>query len=106
MLSIYGKMQESGFTKIIPFICISAILGPVYCDFHILSSLGLTIGNGCSLSAARLQVLFSFLSALRAQDFTFEGLESLMTVTSLFIDVAENTPFSKARIVTLFRKAN
>ena len=106
MLSVYGNMQESGLTKIIPFICISAISGLVYCDFHLLSSLGLTIGNGCSLSAARLQVLFFFLSALRAQDFTFEGLESLITVTSLFIDRAENTPFSKARIMTLFREAN
>ena len=29
-----------------------------------------------------------------------------MTVTSLFTDMAENTVFSKTRIMTLFRKAN
>ena len=33
---------------------------------HILSSLGLTIGSGCSLRASRRQVFFSVLSALRA----------------------------------------
>ena len=27
---MYGKMQESGLTKLIPFICISAILGTIY----------------------------------------------------------------------------
>ena len=32
---MYGKMRESGFTKIIPFICISAIWGSCLCFFHI-----------------------------------------------------------------------
>ena len=32
---MYGKMQESGFTKIIPFICISVIWGNSLCFFHI-----------------------------------------------------------------------
>ena len=36
---MYGKMQEPGLTEIIPFIYISAILGPVSCIFHILSFL-------------------------------------------------------------------
>ena len=36
-----GKMQEPRLTEI-PFICISAILGPVSCAFRILSFLGRT----------------------------------------------------------------
>ena len=65
--------------------------GSVSCVFHILSALGLTVGSGCSLMHARSHVFFSFLSTLRAQEFTFGG--PLMTVTSLFTDMAENTPF-------------
>ena len=65
--------------------------GSVSCVFHILSALGLTVGSGCSLMDARSHVFFSFLSTLRAQEFTFGG--PLMTVTSLFTDMAENTPF-------------
>ena len=34
--------------------------------FHVLSSLELTVGGGCSPMAARSQVFFSFLSALAA----------------------------------------
>ena len=40
-----------------------------------------------------MQIFFSFLGALRTQKFTFGGLESLMTATSLFIDKAGNAPF-------------
>ena len=54
----------------------------------------LTIGSGCSLMAARLQVSFSFLGTLKAQKFTFGGPESLMTVTSLFTDMAGILHFS------------
>ena len=54
----------------------------------------LIIGSGCSLMAARLQVLFSFLGALKAQKFTFGGPEPLMTVTSLFTDMAGIFHFS------------
>ena len=49
------KMQESAFTKITPLICISAIWGQyplfvcLFVCFHILGSLGFTIGSGCSL---------------------------------------------------------
>ena len=43
--------------------------------------------------AARSQVLFSFLSALRTQKFTFGGPELLMTVASVFTDTAGNTRF-------------
>ena len=62
-------------------------LGPVSCVFHILSSSVLSLGSGCSLMAAMLQV-FSFLISLGAQELTLGGLESLMTVTSLFTDIA------------------
>ena len=55
------------------FICIAAILGPVPCVFHILRSLELTPGRGCNLMATRSQVFFSFLSSLRAQEFTVEN---------------------------------
>ena len=64
--------QESGLIEIIPFICISDIWGQYTAFFHILSSLGATIGNGCSLMAVRSQVFF-FLSALRAHQLTLEG---------------------------------
>ena len=87
-------MQESGLTEIIPFICISAIWGQYPVFFHILpKSSVLTRGSSCSLMATRQQVLFSFLSALQAQKFMFGGPELLMVVTSLFIDMAGNTPF-------------
>ena len=63
---MYVKMQESGLTEIIPFICISAIWGqPASCDliFHILSS-SLTVESGGSLRATAWQVFF-FLVALK-----------------------------------------
>ena len=44
------------------------------------------------------QVFFSFPSALRAQEFTFEGPESLMIMTFLFIDMAGNIPFLNTHI--------
>ena len=71
---MYEKMQESGLTEIIPFICISAIWGQ-YPAFSL---------------SAQLQVLF-LLGALGAQKFTFEGLESWMAVTSLFTDMTGNS---------------
>ena len=48
-------------------------LGPVSCFFTSWVSLGLTIGSGCSLMAARWQVFFSFLSSLRVHQLTLEG---------------------------------
>ena len=44
------------------------------------------------LMAARSQVFFSFLNALGVRELTFVGLESLITVASLFIDITRNTP--------------
>ena len=40
--------------------------------------------------------MFSFLSALRAQEFTFGAPESLMTVTAFFTDMARKTPFLRS----------
>ena len=71
-------MQESGLAEIIPFICISALLGQYPVFFTSWAPLGLIIGSVCSLMAARSQVVF-FLSALKAH---VGGLPSLMTVTS------------------------
>ena len=48
--------------------------------------------------AARAQTLFSFLGTLRSQEFTFGDPESLMTLTSLFPDMAENNPFLSYKI--------
>ena len=70
---MYGKMQESGLTEIIPFICISAIWGqhPVFFDIWSF----LTVGSGCSLMAATLQVFF--LSAFRAHQLIFSQFSSV-----------------------------
>ena len=87
---MYGKIQESGLTEIIPFICISAIWGQYPGFFHILSSSVLTLGSGCSLMTPGGQVFLSLLGVLTAQNFTFGRLKSLMTVRSLFTDTAGN----------------
>ena len=65
------KMRESRVTKIVSLICISTILGPVFCVFHIMSSLGFNIGSGFNMMAVRSWV-FSFLRALRTQELTLE----------------------------------
>ena len=87
-----GKMQESGFTEIIPFICISAVLGqyPVFFSTP-WTPLGFIIGSVSSLMASRSQVFFSFLSALKAH---VGGLPSLMTVTSCLLIGQEILHFS------------
>ena len=50
---VYGKMQESGLTEIIPFICISKHTASILCFFHILSSSGLTVESGGTPVVAR-----------------------------------------------------
>lgn len=67
-------------------------LGPASRVVHILSPSVLAAGSGCSLMSAESQVL-SFFGALGAQKLPFGGLALLMTVTSLFSDVAANIPF-------------
>lgn len=55
--SLYGKMQGSGLTAIASLRCTSAVWG----------CCALSLGEGCSLVAARWQVFsVSFLSSLRA----------------------------------------
>ena len=49
-----------------------------------------TIGSGCSLMAARWQVLFSFLSFLRFHQLTLEGCNRWWLI------VAENIPFLRS----------
>ena len=73
---MYGKMQESGLTEIIPFICISAIWGQYPVLFDILSFL--TIGSDWGLMAATYQVFF--LSAFRAHQLTFSHFSSVQSL--------------------------
>lgn len=68
---MFGKMQESGLTVIIPFISNSAILGQ-YQDMFF-SNPELPCGSTIVLMAVRSQVFFSFLNVLRAQDLILEG---------------------------------
>ena len=70
---MYGKMQESGLTEIISFLCISPIGSQYLVFIHILSFSEFTIGSGCSLMAVGSLVLFSFLGLLRAQNFTWKA---------------------------------
>ena len=66
---MYGKVQESGLTEIIPLICTSASsLEPVSSIFTSWVFSGLTLGSGCNLIAARLQATFHLLSALSPDD--------------------------------------
>ena len=76
---MYGKMQEDGFTEIIPFIYISAIWGLYSVFFHILSSFG-------AHHREWLQSLW---------------LKSLMTVTSLFADRAGNIPLITIKAIQI-----
>ena len=87
---MYGKMQESGLTEIIPFICISAIWGqhPVFFDIWSF----LTIGSGCNLMAATSQVFF--LSAFRAHQLIFSQFSSVQFSRSVASDSA--TPWTAA----------
>ena len=53
---MYGKMQESRFTEIIPFTCASALRPSIL--VCVLTSSELTVWSGCSLMAARWQLFF------------------------------------------------
>ena len=74
---MYGKMQESGLPEIIPFIGISGFL---------------TVGSGCSLMAAALQVFF--LSAFRAHQLIFNQFSSVQFSGSVVSNSA--TPWTAA----------
>ena len=79
-------MQESGLTEIIPLVCISAIWSQYPVIFHILSSLVLTIGSGCSLVTARSSRQFFSSVSIRMAGITDDCNIS-------FIDMATNIPF-------------
>ena len=72
---MYGNMQESVLTEIIPFICTSVIWAIILC-FH---SLGSPTAPRRALQgwlqrvAARWQVFFSFLSVLRTHQLMLDG---------------------------------
>ena len=68
---LFGKMQESGLTVIMPFICNSAILGQ-YQDMFF-SNPELPWGSTIVLMAVRSQVFFFFLSVFRAQELILEA---------------------------------
>ena len=64
-----GKMQESGLTKIIPFIYISAILGPGTCVFSYPEFLGAHCKEWLQPSGCQItQVFFFFLAAPEGWD--------------------------------------
>ena len=62
-------------------------LGTGSCIFHMLGSSVLTVGSGYGPDGRQI---FSFLSAFRAQEFTFQGPELLVIVKPLFTDTAGN----------------
>ena len=94
---VFGKLQKTRYLKLrnVALFCVwentrvwaywnhsfnmhLSHLGPASCIFHTLNSSMLTVGSDCGPMGQRAQVLF--LGTLRTQKFTFEGLESLMTV--------------------------
>ena len=86
-------MEESGVTEIIPFICMSAILGQYTVLLTSPAPWGFTIGSGCSPIAVRSQGFFSLPQCPQGSRTHAGGLQSLMTVTSLFTDMPGNIPF-------------
>ena len=87
-----GRCKISWLTEIIPFVCILAIWGQCPASFHISLSSSVLARSASNSMAIGQQALF-FLGVLWAQKFIFGRLEQLMAVTSLFIDMAGNTPF-------------
>ena len=89
------RWQESGLTEIIPFICISAILGKYPVFFHILSSLEFTAGRGY------IQPVGCWIAGFLLPECPGE-LELLMIVASWFTDMAGDILF--LRYVVLEQK--
>lgn len=90
---MYGKMGESGIMEIIPFICLSAILGQYTVFLTSPAPWGFTIRNGCSSIAVRSQVFFSLPQCPQGSQTHAGGLQSIMTVTPLFTYMPGNIPF-------------
>ena len=86
-----GRCKSLGLLKSF-LLYTSQISGASILVFFIPKAPQLTVGSGCSLMAATSQASF-FLGPLWAQKLTFGGLELLIAVTSLFIDMVGNSPF-------------
>ena len=80
------ERRKSGLTEIIPFICISAILGKYPVFFHILSSLEFTAGRGY------IQPVGCWIAGFLLPECPGE-LELLMIVASWFTDMAGDILF-------------
>ena len=89
------ERRKSGLTEIIPFICISAILGKYPVFFHILSSLEFTAGRGY------IQPVGCWIAGFLLPECPGE-LELLMIVASWFTDMAGDILF--LRYVVLEQK--
>ena len=86
---MYGKTQESRLTEISPFICISAIWGqyPVF-------------SHPKFLKPHHREWPQQDLAAVLLSECP-EGLELVISVTSLFIDMAGNTSFLKKAYLSI-----
>ena len=103
---MYGNMQESGLTEIIPFICTSVIWAIILC-FH---SLGSPTAPGRALQGSLQRMAAEsgcymagilFLPESPQNSSAHVGrLQSLMTVASLFTDMIGNTPFLNVNSIT------
>ena len=90
---MFGKTQDSGFTEIIHFYMHLSYLGPVSCVFASWISLGLAMRSGCNLMAVRWQVFIFLTEFPQGSPAQLWWLWLLVTVTSLFTDMAGNIPF-------------
>ena len=88
---MYEKMQESGLNEIIPFTCISAIWGQYPMLFLSAHHSEWLQPKSCPIAGTVFPPGFP------------GGLEPLMTVTSLFTDMAGNIPFLSSQIGGLCR---
>ena len=77
-------------------------LGPVPCVFTSGVCSGLTVGSGCSLMAATWQVIFPSW-APQGSPAHYEAQQLLVTVTSLFTDMAGNISFLKVYRVLFYK---
>ena len=93
-----GKMQGSGLTELIPFVCTSAIWGQLSCVFTSWASFPQGSPSGMAAVWWLLDGRYS-LSSWIPQDSPVhtEGLQSLMTVTSLFTNMDGSIPFSHSQ---------
>ena len=90
-----GKVEKSGLTEIIPFIFSSALWGfftppPPAPTIPGPQGSPWEMTDGCKITGTVLPGL------LLSSEIHIWGLESLMAVTSLFIDVTGNAPFLSA----------